>query len=600
MEENDSRNYIIAIIITGLLLMSWLFFFGPEPAPDQPEPTPEQAQQMEEQAESEMVAREIAVAQDKRVPIDAERVGGTIDLKGGRLDDLILKDYKETIAEGSPEVKLLSPQNTAQAYFAQTSFVGIEGIERADLPGNDTQWTVKSGDVLTSSTPVTLAWTSPNGFEYEREIAVDKNFMFIITDRVTNNSGANAVVQPYAFVSYLGEDSRVETIPQTRGNSASYILHEGAISNIDGTIEEDDFDDIQDGESTQIPGNTVMRYQVEEKGWTGFTTKYWMTTLAPQTGEKFNAVLRYVSNTDTYTSEAYFEQANLAAGETVEHSIRVYSGAKEVEVIRDYRDELNIDRFDDAVDWGWFYILTKPIFWLLHWLHGFIGNMGLSIIALTLVIKTILFPLAYRSFVSMSRMKKLQPEMEKIKEAAGDDRMKMQQMTMELYRKEKVNPVSGCLPIFLQIPIFFSLYKVLYVTTEMRHAPFFGPWQDLSAPDPTSIFNLFGLLPWGAPGPESILSLVALGILPILLGISMWATQKLNPTPTEPTQAMIFRWMPWVFMFMMGGFATGLLIYWITNNTLTFIQQYTIMRSQGVKPDLLGNIIGRKDKADAK
>ncbi|MGA9434314.1 MAG: membrane protein insertase YidC, partial [Roseobacter sp.] len=260
-----------------------------------------------------------------------------------------------------------------------------------------------------------------------------------------------------------------------------------------------------------------------------------------------------------------------------------------------------VDRFIDSIDWGWFFFLTKPIFWLLHYLNAFIGNMGWAIIGLTLIIKAILLPLAYKSYVSMAKMKELQPQMEKLKEDAGDDRQKLQQGMMELYKKEKVNPAAGCLPILMQIPIFFSLYKVIFVTIELRHAPFFGPFQDLSAPDPTSIMNLYGLLPFDGPVPGSIMALVFIGILPLMLGISMWLQQKLNPAPTDPTQQMIFAWMPWVFMFMLGGFASGLIVYWIANNTITFVQQYMIMRSQGYKPDVFGNIkgsIGKKSKPD--
>jgi len=267
-----------------------------------------------------------------------------------------------------------------------------------------------------------------------------------------------------------------------------------------------------------------------------------------------------------------------------------FAGAKEYYTLKDYESDLQIKDFIDAIDWGWFYVLTKPIFQLLAWVQSIIGNMGFAIITLTLIIKTILFPLAWKSYVSMSKMKKLQPEMEKIKERVGDDRQAMQKEMMALYKKEKVNPASGCLPILLQIPIFFSLYKVLFVTIEMRHAPFIAWIEDLSAPDPTSFLNLFGLLPWATPGPESFLYIFSIGVFPILMGVTMWLQQKLNPAPTDPTQAAIFAWMPWVFMFMLGTFASGLVIYWVANNTITFIQQYLIMRSQGVKPDIFGNI----------
>jgi YidC/Oxa1 family membrane protein insertase len=289
----------------------------------------------------------------------------------------------------------------------------------------------------------------------------------------------------------------------------------------------------------------------------------------------------------------------VAPGTTITQSSQLFAGAKEWEAIRAYQSG-GVDRFIDSIDWGWFFFLTKPIFWLLHELNKLIGNMGISIISLTLIIKAALFPLAYKSYVSMAKMKELQPQMEKLKANAGDDRQKLQQGMMELYKKEKVNPAAGCLPILLQIPIFFSLYKVIFVTIELRHAPFFGPFQDLSAPDPTSLLNLFGLLPLNAPEAGSVLALIFIGILPILLGISMWLQQKLNPAPSDPTQQMIFAWMPWVFMFMLGGFASGLVVYWIANNTITFIQQYLIMRSQGYKPDVFGNIRGsfaRKSKS---
>jgi len=316
-----------------------------------------------------------------------------------------------------------------------------------------------------------------------------------------------------------------------------------------------------------------------------------MTTLIPAADQPFTSVLKYGENNDVYRAIARLETQSIAPGQTVALSTQLFAGAKEWETIRNYESQNGIFKFIDAIDWGWFFFLTKPIFAVLHWLNGIIGNMGWSIIALTLVIKAALFPLAYKSYVSMAKMKELQPEMEKLKEAAGDDKQKMQKGMMELYKTNKVNPASGCLPILLQIPIFFSLYKVIFVTLELRHAPWFGWIQDLSAPDPSSILNLFGLLPYDTPDPGSLFFIISLGILPIILGISMWLQQKLNPTPTEPTQKMIFAWMPWVFMFMLGGFASGLVVYWIANNTITFTQQYIIMRSHGAKPDVFGNII---------
>jgi YidC/Oxa1 family membrane protein insertase len=301
-------------------------------------------------------------------------------------------------------------------------------------------------------------------------------------------------------------------------------------------------------------------------------------------------VTKYVAATDVFQVETRQPVITVAAGTVASSTSRLFAGAKEWETIRAYQDEGGIAGFIDSIDWGWFYFLTKPIFLVLHWLHGLIGNMGLAIIGLTFVLKIIVLPLAYKSYVSMARMKELQPELEALKERAGDDKQKLQKEMMQLYKDKKVNPAAGCLPVLIQIPIFFSLYKVIFVTIELRHAPFFGWLRDLSAPDPSSLFNLFGLLPWAAPAQGTILALVFIGVLPILLGITMWLQQKLNPAPTDPSQAMIFAWMPWVFMFMLGGFASGLVVYWIANNTITFAQQYLIMRGHGHKPDIFGNI----------
>jgi YidC/Oxa1 family membrane protein insertase len=315
-----------------------------------------------------------------------------------------------------------------------------------------------------------------------------------------------------------------------------------------------------------------------------------MAALIPEQGKPFTAVTKYVPSADIYQTETRQPLITVAPGETAQTNSRLFAGAKEWESLRNYENQGGIGGFVDAIDWGWFFFFTKPIFAVLHWLNAQIGNMGLAIIALTFLLKALVFPLAYKSYVSMARMKELQPEMEALKERAGDDKQKLQKEMMQMYKEKKVNPAAGCLPILIQIPIFFSLYKVIFVTLELRHAPFFGWLNDLSAPDPSTIFNLFGLLPFAAPEAGSIMALIFIGVLPILLGISMWLQQKLNPTPTDATQAMIFAWMPWVFMFMLGSFASGLVVYWITNNVITFIQQYAIMKSHGHTPDLFGNI----------
>ncbi|MEK9705620.1 MAG: membrane protein insertase YidC, partial [Paracoccaceae bacterium] len=365
------------------------------------------------------------------------------------------------------------------------------------------------------------------GLKFIHEVSVDADFLFTVRQSVENTSGQEATLRPYGLLRRHGEPSDVKNF---------FILHEGIIRMTDGELAEDGYSDVAD-----------------------------------------------------FDIEAVLNPLVVANGTAVSATTQMFVGAKEWETIRNY-EKTGIEGFLDSIDWGWFFFITKPMFAVLHWLNLLIGNMGWAIIGLTLLIKALLFPLAYKSYVSMAKMKELQPEMEKIKKQAGDDRQKMQQMTMKLYQEKKVNPAAGCLPILVQIPIFFSLYKVIFVTLELRHAPWFGWIKDLSAPDPSSIWNLFGLLPYAAPSQDGIFVFIALGILPILLGISMWLQQKLNPAPTDPTQAMIFAWMPWVFMFMLGSFASGLVIYWIANNMITFTQQYLIMRSQGFKPDVFGNI----------
>jgi YidC/Oxa1 family membrane protein insertase len=369
----------------------------------------------------------------------------------------------------------------------------------------------------------------------------------------------------------------------------------------DGELQEIDYSDMPDLDVDARRGSPTDTIDVTLGGWVGFTDKYWMTNIIPAPGTAFKSSAIYNPRSDIYQTEALLETQSVAAGATATVETMLFAGAKEWDAIRNYQNDGGIEGFLDSIDWGWFFFLTKPIFALLHWLNGVIGNMGWSIIVLTLIIKSILLPLAYKSNVSMARMKALQPEMEKLKEDAGDDRQKLQQGMMKLYKDNKVNPASGCLPILMQIPIFFSLYKVIFVTIELRHAEWIGWIRDLSAPDPSSILNLFGLLSFTPPEPGSIFALVSLGILPIILGISMWMQQKLNPAPTDPTQKIIFAWMPWVFMFMLGSFASGLVLYWIANNTITFIQQYLIMRSQGIKPDVFSNIRSSftRNKSDA-
>ncbi|MFP4044183.1 MAG: membrane protein insertase YidC, partial [Rhodosalinus sp.] len=482
---------------------------------------------------------------------------------------------------------------TQNAYYALHGWAPGQGLSPEQVPGPDTLWQVDGEARLAPDSPVTLTWENDAGLTFTRRIAVDENYMFSITQSVTNTGDATVSLAPYGLVARHGE-------PQDLKNF--FILHEGVVAMADGTLSEIDYDDVADREVDPAEGARAEVIRVSENGWIGFTDHYWMTTLVPPADTAFKAAAKYDDRRDIYQTETVLPTQTLAPGASAEVTSQLFAGAKEWDAIRDYQ-RAGVDRFIDSIDWGWFFFLTKPIFWLLHEINLIIGNMGWAIIGLTLIIKAVLLPLAYKSYVSMAKMKELQPEMEKIKERAGDDRQKLQQEMMELYKKEKVNPASGCLPILLQIPIFFSLYKVIFVTIELRHAPWLGPFNDLSAPDPTSIMNLFGLLPWAAPHPESLVALIFVGILPIVLGASMWLQMKLNPAPTDPTQKMIFAWMPWIFMFMLGSFASGLVLYWIANNVITFTQQYAIMRSQGYKPDLMGNILSsfrRKAKTESK
>ena len=581
--DDQNKNLLLATGLSFAVMLAW-FAIAP---PQGPPPTVEDASKTSPVAEtnaSNDVSTNIisgnakAVADADRIKINTPRLEGSLSLLAGRIDDLRLKDYTETIEEGSPIVTLLSPEGSANAYYGLNGWAAASGVEPADVPGPNTLWS-SSDKNLTPNSPVTLAWDNGKGLSFQRVISIDDNFMFSIKQSVTNQGNSTAALAPYGQVARHGEP------PNLKG---FFILHEGMVRMSDGELNETDYGKMPKFEINPKERAPAEVIQVANGGWIGFTDHYWMTTMVPQGA--FKSVAKYDINNDIFLTEAVQPTQTVEPGATTTVTSQFFAGAKEWEVIRTYQDQGGVEGFVDSIDWGWFYFLTKPIFWLLHTLNGYIGNMGWSIICLTLVIKALLLPLAYKSYVSMARMKELQPEMEKLKESAGDDKQKMQKGMMELYKKNKVNPAAGCLPILPQIPIFFSLYKVIFVTLELRHATWFGPFNDLSAPDPTSIMNLFGLLPWGAPDTGSIIALVLIGILPLLLGISMWMQQKLNPAPTDPTQAMIFTWMPWVFMFMLGGFASGLVVYWIANNTITFIQQYSIMRSQGVKPEVFANI----------
>ena len=529
-----------------------------------------------------------------RLTIETPRLAGSINLQGGRIDDLKLKDYLTSLDADATRVAVLKPEGQENSFYATYGWVPVSGVESGNVPTDATVWSAPEGATLTSETPVTLTWDNGAGLIFSRTISVDEDYMFTVVQSVENTTGSAVALRPYGLLRRHGEPTNLKTF---------FVLHEGLIRLSDGELQEEDYGNMEDFDVDGREGVPADRIEVAESGWIGYTDHYWMSTLIPDTGTPFRSTAKYYPQRNIFQADAVLPTVEIAAGSSAASETRLFAGAKEWETIRNYENQQDVTRFLDAIDWGWFFFLTKPIFAVLHWLNSHIGNMGWSIIALTVLLKMLLFPLAYKSYASMAKMRELQPEMEKLKEKAGDDRQAMQKGMMELYKKNKVNPASGCLPILLQIPIFFSLYKVIFVTLELRHAPWVGWIRDLSAPDPSSILNLFGLLSFAPPSPDSFLAIISLGVLPILLGVSMWLQQKLNPAPTDPTQQMIFAWMPWVFMFMLGTFASGLVIYWITNNMITFVQQYAIMRSHGFKPDVFGNIrksFSRKKTAEEK
>ncbi len=502
-------------------------------------------------------SRQAALAATPRVTIDAPRVHGSISLIGGRLDDLTLADYHETVDPESPEIVLLSPSKSDQAYFAEVGW--DDGGAGLTLPGSDAVWTADT-TTLRPGEPVTLTWQNEDGLKFERTISVDENYLFTITQRVVSTLAAPVTLYPYALISRRGT-------PETSG---FFILHEGPLGVFNGTLEEVDYDDV--AEAGVIEHSSTG-------GWIGITDKYWLTTLVPdQTATtNYRFVHRLSGGTDVYQVDFVGGGVVVPAGGSAEWTARVFAGAKEARLLDYYEDTEGIANFDLAIDWGWFWFLTRPIFYALLWIQDVVGNFGVSILILTVAIKLLFFPLANKSYKAMSQMRKLQPEMLKLRERFGDDRQKLNQEMMALYKREKVNPASGCLPILIQIPVFFALYKVLFVTIEMRHAPFFGWIQDLSARDPTTIFNLFGLVPWQPP------ELLMIGIWPLIMGVSMYIQQKLNPQPPDPLQAKIFMALPVVFTVMLAQFPAGLVIYWTWNNILTILQQWVIMRRMGVK-----------------
>ena len=566
----EQRNLLIAIALSIAILLGFQYVYGPvAPPPDtspatQPgaPPVPEGGIALAPGAPGAptapvaptVVDRTAALAQAPRIPIRSDRVHGSISLKGARLDDVTLPDYRVTVEPDSPEIVILSPPGSANSWYGEFGWVATGGVA---VPDGDTVWEADR-DALAPGQPVTLSWDNGAGLRFTRTFALDRDFMFTVTQGVQNTGTDAVTLHPYGLVSRGG----------TPPTSGFFILHEGPIGVVDGVLREHDYDDLRD--DGRIEANATG-------GWLGFTDKYWLVSLIPdqQAPLKTRFSHAMVNGTDKYQADYLRSPVTVAPGESQQVTDHMFAGAKEVALIDRYEEQLGVANFNKSVDWGWFHFLTRPIFYALHWLHGVLGNYGLAIIALTLGIKLIFFPLASKSYKAMSQMKKLQPEMVKLRERYGDDKQKMNQELMGLYKKEKINPAAGCLPILIQIPVFFALYKVLFVTIELRHAPFYGWIEDLSAPDPTNLFTLFGLIPWAPP------EILHLGLWPLIMGVTMFLQMKLNPQPADPIQAKVFMLMPIFFTILLAGFPAGLVIYWAWNNTLSIAQQALIMHQNG-------------------
>ena len=516
--------------------------------------------------------REEAIAASPRVAIQTPSLSGSINLTGGRIDDVRLTGYRETTDPKSPTIVLFSPLGAPRPYWADTGFVAAPGAN-VPTPNAQTVWTADS-QALGADKPVTLSWDNGQGLLFKRSFKVDDKFLFTVTDTVENRGAAAVTLYPYALVAREGR-------PELSGYA---VLHEGLVGVVgDSSVHEYTYDKIEkEGRPVSWKG---------EGGWLGLTDKYWSGAVIPaQKGEFEGRFSAFGQGAKTYQADALGAPLGVAPGASAANVTNIFAGAKETAVIDGYQASLGVKNFDLMIDWGWFYFITKPLFKLLDLIYKMVGNFGVAILIVTLIVKGVFYPLANKSYASMAKMKAVQPEMEAIKTRFGDDRAKQQQELMELYKREKINPVAGCLPILLQIPVFFALYKVIFITIEMRHAPFFGWIKDLSAPDPTNIFNLFGLLPLDPTQLPVFGPFLHLGVWPLIMGVTMWLQMKMNPEPTDPVQKTMFAWMPVIFTFMLGAFPAGLVIYWTWNNILSVLQQGHIMRQNGVKIELFDNL----------
>ena len=592
-DQGNQKNLLLAIVLSLAVLLAWQFFYV---APRQKDEQERQARLRQEQTKAKEqpvpggpktvqppqpggmpppaaatpeITRKSALDASPRVAIEAPSLKGSIALKGGRIDDVVLRKYRETVSPDSPSVVLFSPSGAPHPFYAEYGWTAGADAKQP-MPKQDTLWRLEKGGQLTPESPVTLVWDNGQGLVFRRTISVDADYLFKVADEVENKGDSAVSLHPYALISRHG-------LPKLEG--LWLVLHEGFIGALGPSgVKEVGYSDVFSGPKT---------YK-QTGGWLGFTDKYWAAALVPDQNTpneaRFSGTKGTAGAKDTYQADVLAGPIVVAPGGRATFSSHLFAGAKVVSLIEAYNAKLGARQFDMLFDWGWFSFLTWPLYTLLHWLGQVLGNYGLAILATTVFVKLLFFPLANKSYESMAKMKLLQPEMEKLRERYKDDRAKMQQELMALYRDKKINPMAGCLPILLQIPVFFALYKVLYITIDMRQTPFFGWIRDLSAPDPTSIFNLFGLLPYAVP------EFLQIGVWPIVMGITMWVQMQLNPQQPDPVQQKIFNWMPVLFTFMLANFAVGLVIYWAWNNVLSLLQQYTIMRKNGAEIHLWKNI----------
>jgi len=608
--NESNRNMIIAIVLSVVVLLGWQFFIaGPQLQKQQQQAALEQQQASAANpglatasstapghtatpaangatapaaAPAAIIDRAQAIAATQRVAIDTPSVKGSINLTGGRLDDLELKKYTETVDPSSPIITLLSPsgvetpEGMPYAYYVEQGWVPASG-STAKVPDAQTVWTADGGTAtLTPQTPVTLTWDNGAGLVFHRTFAVDTNYLFTVTQTVDNKTGADVQLFPYSRAVREGTP-KVQNF---------FVQHEGPVGVLGSNNEvSKKYSDVQSDKQERWDNTT---------GWIGYTDKYWATVVIANPGEQINAQFTYLKpgNVEQYQSSFVTSTpVTIAANASASDKSFVFAGAKEESVLSSYEQTQHIDRLDLLIDWGWFFFFTRPMFYLLKFLYGFLGNFGLAMLSMTVIVKLLFFPLANRSYASMAAMRRAQPEMKQIQARFKDDRPAQQQAMMELYKREKINPLSGCWPILLQIPVFYSLYTVIFISLEMRHAPFFGWIQDLAAQDPTNIFTLFGLINWDPTQLPFVGGFAHLGVWPLIMGCTMWVQMRLNPQQGDATQQAILNWMPVIFTFTLGTFPAGLVIYWSWNNTLSICQQYFIMSRHGAKVDLFGNIL---------